>query len=163
MTEEGKGLALALTPSSSVREVRERLADTERAKELIGRKGNPDIAAVQDVRGPLARAEKGGMMSLQELLRVAQILDVEEVKKSDKLLKLTVQVGDETRTVVSGIKPWYNKDKLLGRKVVLVANLKPAKLRGIESQGMILAADNGPDDVRVLMLDGDVESGSKVR
>ncbi len=96
-------------------------------------------------------------------LRVAQILDVEEVKKSDKLLKLTVQVGDETRTVVSGIKPWYNKDKLLGRKVVLVANLKPAKLRGIESQGMILAADNGPDDVRVLMLDGDVESGSKVR
>ncbi len=96
-------------------------------------------------------------------LRVAQILDVEEVKKSDKLLKLTVQVGDETRTVVSGIKPWYDKDKLLGRKVVLVANLKPAKLRGIESQGMILAADNGPDDVRVLMLDGDVESGSKVR
>ena len=96
-------------------------------------------------------------------LRVAQILEVEEVKKSDKLLKLTVQVGEETRTVVSGIKPWYDKDKLIGRKVVLVANLKPAKLRGIESQGMILAADNGPDDVRVLFLDGDVESGSKVR
>ena len=74
VTEGGKGLALALTPSSSAREVRENLADTERAKELIGRKGNPDIAAVQDVRGPLARAEKGGMMSLQELLRTAQIL-----------------------------------------------------------------------------------------
>ncbi len=78
-------------------------------------------------------------------------------------------MGDETRTVVSGIKPWYDKDKLLGRKVVLVANLKPAKLRGIESQGMILAADNGPDDVdyrRVAAIraaDGDVESGSKVR
>lgn len=74
VTAAGKEQALALAPSQNLREVSERLADTEAAKMLIGRKGNPDIAAVQDVTGALARAEKGGVMSLIELLKVAQIL-----------------------------------------------------------------------------------------
>ncbi|MBC8536371.1 methionine--tRNA ligase [Feifania hominis] len=95
-------------------------------------------------------------------LRVAKILACEEVKKSDKLLKLTVTLGSGERTVVSGIRQWYAPQDLVGRCVVLVSNLKPAKLRGIESQGMILAADNGEDGVRVLFADC-CEPGAKVR
>ena len=75
----------------------------------------------------------------QVKLRVAEVTVAEKVQKADKLLKLTLDVGDETRTVVSGIAEWYEPEELLGKKVVLVANLKPAKLRGIVSQGMILA------------------------
>ena len=95
-------------------------------------------------------------------LRVAEITDCEPVKKSKKLLKLTLDDGSGTpRTVCSGIAPWYAPDDLKGRRVVVVANLKPAKLCGVESQGMILAADDG-DAARVLFVDG-VAPGSKVR
>lgn len=73
-------------------------------------------------------------------LRVAEILQVEKVKKSNKLLKLQVSLGTEERTIVSGISQHYKEDELVGKKVIVVANLKPAKLMGIESQGMILAA-----------------------
>lgn len=76
-------------------------------------------------------------------LRVGEILEAEEVKKSRKLLKLKVDLGEEKRTIVSGIRPHYEADQLIGRKVVIVANLKPAKLMGIESQGMVLCGSNG--------------------
>lgn len=76
-------------------------------------------------------------------LRVAQILEAERVPKSKKLLKLLVDIGSEKRTVVSGIALSYEPDQLIGRKVILVANLMPAKVMGIESQGMILAAGEG--------------------
>lgn len=100
-------------------------------------------------------------------LRVAEIVDCEPVKKAKKLLKLTLNDGTGTpRTVCSGIAKWYTPDDLKGRRIVLVANLKPAVLCGVESQGMILAADaakpDGSEDVRVLFVDG-VEPGSKVR
>ncbi|SCA62365.1 Methionine--tRNA ligase [Chlamydiales bacterium SCGC AG-110-P3] len=81
-------------------------------------------------------------------LRVAVIIAAERVRKSKKLLKLTVDLGFETRTVVSGISQHYEPDQLVGRKVVVVANLKPAKLMGVESQGMILAGvDNSSLEV----------------
>jgi methionyl-tRNA synthetase len=94
-------------------------------------------------------------------LRAAKILECEPVKKSDKLLKLQLDDGEGGRQVVSGIAPWYQPADLIGKTVILVANLKPAKLRGVESQGMILAADAG-EDVRVVFLDG-VPAGSKIR
>ena len=76
------------------------------------------------------------------------------MKKAKKLLKLTLDDGSGTpRTVCSGIAKWYTPDQLKGRRVVLVSNLKPAVLCGVESQGMILAADDG-EDVRVLFVDG---------
>ena len=92
-------------------------------------------------------------------LRVAEITACEPVKKSKKLLRLTLNDGTDTpRTVCSGIAPWYAPEALVGRRVVLVANLKPAKLCGVESQGMILAADSkkadGSEDVQVLFVDG---------
>ena len=97
-------------------------------------------------------------------LRLAKVIACEEIKRSKKLLKLTVEVGTETRTVVSGIKKWYAPEDLVGKTVVLVANLKPAKLCGIESRGMILCASDS-DDVNLSALTTleSMESGLKVR
>ncbi len=91
-------------------------------------------------------------------LRVAEITACEPIKKAKKLLKLTLNDGiKEPRTVCSGIAPWYTPEQLIGRKVVLVANLKPVKLCGVESCGMILAAseakEDGSEDVKVLFVD----------
>ena len=99
----------------------------------------------------------------QVKLRVAEVTVAEKVQKADKLLKLTLDVGDETRTVVSGIAEWYAPEELLGKKVVLVANLKPAKLRGIVSQGMILAADDGRGGLTLVRPAGDIALGAEVR
>ncbi|MCL2068467.1 MAG: methionine--tRNA ligase subunit beta, partial [Oscillospiraceae bacterium] len=97
-------------------------------------------------------------------LKVAQVTGCEPVPKSDKLLLLKLDDGSgDARQVVSGISQWYKPDALTGRKIVLVANLKPAKLRGVESQGMILAADAGENDVRVIFADDGIPAGSKVR
>ncbi len=95
-------------------------------------------------------------------LRVAKVAACEPVEKSDKLLKLQLEDGTGTRQVVSGIRQWYTPEDLIGKKLVLVANLKPAKLRGVESQGMILAADHG-DTARVIFVDSDLPTGSKIR
>lgn len=98
----------------------------------------------------------------QSDLRVGKVLTCEPVPKSDKLLKLSVDLGFETRQIVSGISKWYTPSDLIGKKVVVVANLKPAVLRGIESQGMILAAINNKDDVKVLFAPDDAQCGSKI-
>jgi len=95
-------------------------------------------------------------------LRVAKVLECEKVEGSDKLLKLQLEVGSEKRQVVSGISKYYAPEDLVGRSVVLVANLKPVKIRGIESNGMILAADAG-DSVVVVTPLSEIPSGSKVR
>ena len=94
-------------------------------------------------------------------LRTAQITACEKVPKAKKLLKLTVDLGYETRQVVSGIAKFYEPDSLIGKKIILVANLKPAVLCGIESNGMILAS--GEDTVRVVFLDGETPLGERVR
>lgn len=96
-------------------------------------------------------------------LRVAEIKDCEPVKKAKKLLKLTLDDGTDTpRTVASGIAKWYKPEDLIGKKVVLVANLKPAVLCGVESCGMILAADCAEDDVKVIFVDG-MPAGARIR
>ncbi len=87
--------------------------------------------------------EKRVLSSLKQLdLRVGKIMDVKDHPDADKLYLFTVDLGDEKRTLVAGLKPYYDKEELMGKKGVVVANLEPAKLRGIESQGMILAAEN---------------------
>ncbi len=96
-------------------------------------------------------------------LRVAKITDCEPVKRAKKLLKLTLNDGTGTpRTVASGIAKWYKPEDLIGKSVIVVSNLKPAVLCGVESQGMILAADCSEDDVKVIFVDG-IPEGSKVR
>ena len=96
-------------------------------------------------------------------LRVAQIKSCVPVKKAKKLLELTLDDGTgEDRTVASGIAQYYTPDELIGKKVILVSNLKPAVLCGVESRGMILAADAGDGGVKVIFVDG-VNPGTKVR
>ena len=94
-------------------------------------------------------------------LTAAKIIDCESVPKAKKLLKLTLDDGNGTRTVASGIAKFYTPDELKGKTVILVSNLKPAKLCGIESQGMILAADCG-EDIKVIFLE-DIPAGAKIR
>jgi methionyl-tRNA synthetase len=95
-------------------------------------------------------------------LRVAEVLAAERLPKSKKLLNLTIQVGDETRTLVAGVAEHYEPASLVGRKVVIVANLQPATLMGVESNGMVLAASH-EGTVSLLTLDKDVPSGSRVK
>ena len=95
-------------------------------------------------------------------LRVALVKQCTKAEKSDKLLVLQLQVGKDTKQVVSGLAQYYTPDQLVGKYVVLVNNLKPAKLRGILSEGMILCADNGKDVVFVTP-EKQTDSGSKVR
>lgn len=95
-------------------------------------------------------------------LRVAEVLACEKVEKTDKLLKLELKMGEETRTIVSGIAKHYEPQDLVGKKIILVANLKPAKLRGIMSQGMLLAASNN-DVLEVLSVTKDLPAGSRVK
>jgi methionyl-tRNA synthetase len=95
-------------------------------------------------------------------LKTAKVLAAERVPKSEKLLKLRVTLGSEERQIVAGIGKKYDPESLIGKTIVIVANLKPAKLMGIESQGMVLAA--GDSEVRGLMtLLEDVEPGTKVK
>lgn len=93
-------------------------------------------------------------------IRVGQILEAEKHPKADKLVVLKVDIGEQV-TVVAGIKPWYDPTELVGKKVVLLANLEPINLRGMESRGMILAAQDAKG-VSLLTIDRDVDVGSKI-
>lgn len=112
---------------------------------------------------------KKGIITIDELdkveLKVGQIKEVSRIEKSDKLYKLSVDVGEEQpRTIVSGLVEFYTEEELLGKQVVVVTNLKPAKLRGVESNGMLLAAGDY-DVVKLLTLDnnkGSLENGSNI-
>lgn len=95
-------------------------------------------------------------------LRVVKIVECEPVKKSDKLLRLIVDTGEATRQIVSGIAKEYKPEELIGRKVILVSNLKPAKLRGVESNGMLLAADMPDGGCKVIFADDAIEEGSQI-
>ena len=96
-------------------------------------------------------------------LRVAEILEIEEVPNADKLYKLKIDLGTETRTIVAGLKQHYTKDELEGKRCIVLVNLEPRNLKGIESQGMLLAASNQDhSEVKLLQPDGVIELGSKI-
>jgi len=94
-------------------------------------------------------------------IRVALVEKVEKVPKADKLYKLTIDLGTEKRTLVAGLAEHYEEGDLVGKKIVILANLEPRKLRGVESQGMLLAAVDG-DNVSILTPDKDLKPGSKI-
>ena len=96
-------------------------------------------------------------------IRVGKVLDCENVKRSNKLLKFTIDDGSkEPRTIVSGIAKWYKPEEFKGKNIVFVANLKPVKLCGVESNGMILSAECSEDDVKVLTVDESIPAGSVI-
>jgi len=96
-------------------------------------------------------------------LRVVEVLEAEKIEKSNKLLKLKVKLGNTVRQVVSGIAQHYEPKDLIGKKVILVANLKPAKLMGNDSYGMILAVDDGKGNLKVVEIDNSMPTGSLVK
>ena len=140
-----KGATLkALTPAKPKKEAQNKKDSGKDGKENV-----PGIITIDD----FAKVS----------LTVAEIKSCEKVEKSDKLYKLMLDDGsEELRQVVSGIAKWYTPEELVGKKVVVVANLKPVKLRGVLSNGMILAADCTEDDVKVLFLDSAIPNGASI-
>ena len=122
--------------------------------------------AAQKQEKKVEKAEAGaeGVITIDDFkkteLRVAEVVAAERVPKTDKLMKLTLSLGEETREVVSGIADVYTAEELVGKHVILVANLKPAKLRGIVSHGMVLAASDGE---KLRLIETDMPAGSVVR
>ena len=106
------------------------------------------------------------MITIEEFqkldLRTAKILEVEEHPNASKLYVLKISFGDEERQIVAGIRPYYSKDDLIGRTIIVVKNLEPAVLRGVKSEGMLLAAS---DDENVILLttEKEIKENAKIR
>ncbi len=120
---------------------------------------------VEPATAPAGAEEGANLIGIEDFakveLRVAQIIEAERVPKTDKLMRLLVSLGEEQRQIVAGIAAWYTPEQLLGKKVIVVANLKPARLRGLESRGMLLAAKNETQFSILTVLD-DVAPGARV-
>ena len=120
-------------------------------------------AQVQTKKAAIVGIAEIGIDDFTKLdLRVGTIIAAERVPKTDKLMKLTVQIGKEERTIVSGIAEYYTETALIGKNAIVIANLKPVKLRGIESRGMLLAASDGEGHLVLAEAPG-IVSGSKVK
>jgi len=133
----------------------------------------PEIEKLEKISTAMEKSEEKsqevpkeeGLISVEDFnrieIRVARVLECEPVKGTKKLLKMKVDDGDDTRQIVAGIAHKYSPEQLTGKRVVVVVNLKPTKIRGVESQGMLLAATHG-DKLVLLTTDEDIESGSSV-
>ncbi|MFH0883233.1 MAG: methionine--tRNA ligase [bacterium] len=109
--------------------------------------------------------DEDGMITFNDFknvdLRTAKVLEAEPVEDTDKLMKLRVQIGDEERQLVAGIKQHYTAESLIGKTIIIVANLQPAKIKGVDSQGMLLAVREG-DSLSLLTTDSGVASGNRI-
>jgi len=121
---------------------------------------------INKLSGGESKTDKDNLISYEDFmkteLKVAEVIEAEKIKKSKKLLKLKVKLGDEIRQVVAGIALSYEPEELIGKKVVIVANLQPAKLMGEESKGMILAVENELGNLEVLNVSNSVKNGTRV-
>ena len=134
----------------------------------IGGGGEPAAPGATQAAGAGATPAEDTRISIDDFmkveLRVARVLEAEAVPKSKKLVKLTVDTGTDQRTIVAGIAEAYQPEQLVGRTIVIVANLKPAKLMGIESNGMVLAASPDGGKPTLVGFDAaDVPPGTRVR
>ena len=139
-------------------DVRKELSEVE--KLLASAKAEPS-------KPPKAEISEKAEISIDDFakieLKVGEVIACEKVQKSEKLLHETVRVGEEVRSVVSGIAKYYTPEEMVGKKVVLVTNLKPVKLCGVLSEGMILCAEDGEGNLSLLSPEKAVESGAKIR
>ena len=137
--------------------------DADKMLEEIEKDTSVSEAALEDKKEEIPGVAMIGIDDFAKVeLRVAKIKDCVPVKRAKKLLELTIDDGNGLRTVASGIAKWYKPENLVGRNIILVSNLKPAKLCGVESCGMILAADCADGDVKVVFVD-DIPVGAKIR
>ena len=128
--------------------------------------GNEGAAAPEAAKPEAPKPEEPKRISIDKFfdteLRVAQIVEVERVENADKLLKLQIDLGSEKRQLVAGVAQAYTPEQLIGKRIIVVTNLKPARIRGVESQGMLLAADLDGRPI-VATFDEDVPPGTRVR
>ena len=134
--------------------------DEKKMLDEVNKERQAKLEAEKAIEKPEGCAIIGIDKFMEVELRSAQILECEKVPKAKKLLKLQVDLGYEKRQIVSGIAKFYEPNDLIGKKVIVVANLSPAKLCGIESQGMLLAS--GEETVRVVFLDKDTPNGERI-
>ena len=114
--------------------------------------------------GKMVKSNSMELISIEDFqkieIRLAKVLSAERVEGSEKLLKLRVSLGDEERTLVAGIAKHYSPEELVGKKILMLANLKPRKIFGIESQGMVLALSDG-ESLSLIVPDKDIKEGVK--
>lgn len=140
----------------------------EKQQEASSKEGKKVVVEDEKKNEAEAKSDKTDYITIDDFakldLRVARVLKAERIQGADKLLKLELQVGDEVRQVVSGIAQYYTPEELIGKNLILVANLKPVRLKGVDSYGMILAASTDDKDKLVLVtVDSDIPTGSRVR
>ncbi len=157
------------------KEVAPKVEAIQRAqREEYERENAPDAAPAAPAASPApaeategAEAERLPEITIDDFakieLRVGEVIACERVKKSEKLLHETVKVGDEVRSVVSGIAKYYTPEEMVGKRVVLVTNLKPVRLCGVRSEGMILCAEDAAGNLSLISPEKLVESGAKIR
>jgi methionyl-tRNA synthetase len=125
-------------------------------KPVLKPKGKPVSTEPVKVEGIITYDE---VMNVK--LRTAKVLSAEKIEGADKLLKLQIEVGEEKRQLVAGIALHYTPEQVVGKTIVIVANLKPAKIRGVESQGMLLCASIG-DQLKLITVDGELPASGAV-
>lgn len=133
----------------------------EKAQESSKDKNNNNNKEIKEQKG-----EENNIITIDDFskveLRIAEVVDAEKIEGAEKLLKLQVKIGEEKRQIVAGIAKYYSPEELIGKKIVVVANLKPARLKGVESQGMLLAAST-QDKLSIITVERDIPSGAKVK
>ena len=146
-------------------EVNDKLIEERTGKKVSELRDNTEEAP-KESKKKSKKAKKKEEITIDDFdkldLRVGQIVEAKQHPDADKLLVFKVKIGEETRQIVSGIKNWYEPDDLVGKKVIVVYNLKPVKLRGVESQGMLLAASKGDKLTMASLLDSEFEDGAIV-
>jgi methionyl-tRNA synthetase len=148
---KGNALFPRLDMEKETRELEQIAAQTEQKDKNADKKNQPEKCKITIEE--FSKTE----------LRTATVIAAEKVEKADKLLKLTLKAGNEIRTVVSGIAKYYTCETIIGKTVVFVANLVPARLKGITSEGMILCAEDSKGNLAIISPDKEMESGSTVR
>lgn len=143
-----------------------RIDEAEKIKEIEADLSK-NVAASEAKPEKSGESEKTPEITIDEFfkteLTVGQVLECEKVEKSDKLLKSIIDLGSEKRQILSGIAQWYSPEEMVGKKVIVVSNLKPAKIRGLMSEGMVLAAENSDGSVFVLEAPEGTNAGDKIR
>lgn len=144
--------------------IEDKIIDEQIEKLAKGAPAPPAKAAKKEMA---VQETKDDLISIEEFrkvnLRVAKVLSAERVEGADKLLRLQVQIGGEQRQIIAGIAKHVAPENLIGKNIIVVANLQPAKIRGLESQGMLLAAEDDAGNLSLLTTDTEIGSGAKVK
>ena len=140
---------------------------------MISKINSTKLEAIKKAKEAEAAAEEAKKVTPQKAectfeefekmdIRTATVLEAERVPKTDKLLKLTIDTGIDTRTIVSGIAEYYTPEEMVGRQICILANLAPRKIRGIESKGMILMARQGDGKMRFITPAETLSNGAEI-